>query len=778
MPSIAVQEAAKRRKELMSAYSSGDTKTVNSINAQNQATRDSNAKKYGGVTDTINTPVKQPVNPVTPSPKTPSVNTQQPPSVPAVQQPPATPVVQNTPSPTQTDGTDTQVSPGSITPPTDPTLPGTDIVPANTDVPDALQNSEEFKIQQALNEPIFDVLDNQKKMEGQKLVDMQKMLDQQKVEDNFMIQDQISSIQQDSDSNLALITEQKNAEAQIMDEERKSRQANILQEKQDAELEYDRLLQEKQEQVLDSEKKTRTALGMTGGFGSVARIDQMQKTVNEGNKMVTNLQIAKGKLSKDFAFKADEIEKDYSKGMRDVFFNYDKNIISLKKDVRDNIMDVKKQALLTKRQRDEKYLEIKTNFFDKVVEIEGSTATLMMNINKETYASIIDAQKAELEQKQKKEEQSWDRAFKLIDKYGGENGAPLAEQLLGLEEGTLPRSQTLDEVKQQLDYLKFQSSNYFEQARLNLDADKLNLETDKFNFDADQKNAENGPISWGGNSGGAFVPNLSLEGLKTTFTNGKLNVSIPKGTRLQCGEFVNRLWGLSSGGKDGLPSEYSGKVGLVDRRGVKVDSPNFDPNKIVPGMAFVLPIPGKFSVYGHTGIVGSKIDSKGNFVTREFNADGKEHYSERTRNINQIYGFVPPPQGKAQMVSGGNNEENSNNTKVVDKPVANLSNVSVQPNLNGLSKFSTGVMGNAFANFGNKKTTTYAFGLDPSDPSTIESAYLEATGENLIKNSAQYKQIKIFAQKKDIKGMETYLQKLKDKQKKTDDLEALIDAAF
>lgn len=142
--------------------------------------------------------------------------------------------------------------------------------------------------------------------------------------------------------------------------------------------------------------------------------------------------------------------------------------------------------------------------------------------------------------------------------------------------------------------------------------------------------------------GSAYIPVKSEAGIKTTFENGQLDVTFPPGTKLQCGAFVNRFWGDRV-----VADSYASKQALCSVSAKEANSSN-----VVPGMAFVMPIGGQYAKYGHIGIVASPIDAQGNFKTLEFNAAGKEEYSERILNVNQMYGFAPPPEGKAQFKEG------------------------------------------------------------------------------------------------------------------------------
>lgn len=154
----------------------------------------------------------------------------------------------------------------------------------------------------------------------------------------------------------------------------------------------------------------------------------------------------------------------------------------------------------------------------------------------------------------------------------------------------------------------------------------------------DERNA----ILNGGSVGSALIPSGSLEGIQVGFQNGELQVNCPPGARFQCGEFVNRAWGLSAGGSNGMGSTIKEKKGLVDKRGFKSGD-----GSVVPGMAFVM----EAGATGHTGLVKTVPDAQGFFKTVEFNANPKsertaETMSEQIRNVRDVYGFVPPPNAK------------------------------------------------------------------------------------------------------------------------------------
>lgn len=155
----------------------------------------------------------------------------------------------------------------------------------------------------------------------------------------------------------------------------------------------------------------------------------------------------------------------------------------------------------------------------------------------------------------------------------------------------------------------------------------------------------------------AYVPTGPIQGFTATFENGQLVCTTPvdpktgKPIPTQCGVGVNRVWGLPSGGSEGMGNTYESKQKLVDKNGLKSNEITDPDNQIVPGMAFVMGLPGtKYEWTGHTGLVKQNLGN-GNFLTAEWNWDGKGGYSEQVRNLNQIYGLAYPPAGKANVQS-------------------------------------------------------------------------------------------------------------------------------
>lgn len=149
-----------------------------------------------------------------------------------------------------------------------------------------------------------------------------------------------------------------------------------------------------------------------------------------------------------------------------------------------------------------------------------------------------------------------------------------------------------------------------------------------------------------GTSSGAYVPNKSLEGVKLSYEDGELKVSAPA-KFWQCGEFVNRGWGIAAGSAGGFGDTYASKQAVVDKTGVKSGEIK-DYTAIAPGMAFVKPInSGAYAINGHVGYVRTSPDEQGNFTTWEANAKGDGKISSRTLNVKDVYGFAPPPQGNA-----------------------------------------------------------------------------------------------------------------------------------
>jgi hypothetical protein len=167
----------------------------------------------------------------------------------------------------------------------------------------------------------------------------------------------------------------------------------------------------------------------------------------------------------------------------------------------------------------------------------------------------------------------------------------------------------------------------------------------------------------------AYVPNAPIAGFTATYENGVLKVTTPPKTGgWQCGEGVNRVWGLASGSEGGMGSQYSSKTGLVDKRGIKSTDITDPASQVVPGMAFVMPMAGAYEWTGHTGLVKQNLGN-GQFLTAEWNADGKGGYSEKVRDINQVYGFAYPPEGAAtkQAITGGTTEGQLTDAEVFQK---------------------------------------------------------------------------------------------------------------
>lgn len=152
-----------------------------------------------------------------------------------------------------------------------------------------------------------------------------------------------------------------------------------------------------------------------------------------------------------------------------------------------------------------------------------------------------------------------------------------------------------------------------------------------------------------------YQPTQSLEGISTSYQNGELvfDLTNMKDRHWECGEFVNRTWGLPSGGSGGFASLYSDKLNNIDIPAEMVNETNFM-QTIRPGMAFVMPASGEAEKWGHVGIV-TKVYPDGTFDTMEANYPGdkvKANVVSKTRSIADVDGFTKPPVGKAEPVGG------------------------------------------------------------------------------------------------------------------------------
>lgn len=162
----------------------------------------------------------------------------------------------------------------------------------------------------------------------------------------------------------------------------------------------------------------------------------------------------------------------------------------------------------------------------------------------------------------------------------------------------------------------------------------------------------------GGTSGG-YIPTASLEGITSRFEGNKLVIDSTK--PMQCGEFVNRFWGLSAGGTGGMGSSITDKTNLISRSGGymknQLNNSNFT-QLVVPGMAFV----SKVGKTGHTGVV-TAVYPDGTFDTMEANVgDNNPNVGDpplpRTRRLQDadLVGFAKPPAGKVQQIGSSKSE--------------------------------------------------------------------------------------------------------------------------
>lgn len=195
-----------------------------------------------------------------------------------------------------------------------------------------------------------------------------------------------------------------------------------------------------------------------------------------------------------------------------------------------------------------------------------------------------------------------------------------------------------------------------------------------------------------GIGGEAYVPNKSLEGITTEYKGGKLVITPAKNVDgslkpMQCGEFVNRTWGLSSGGSGGFGSKYNSKKNIVNKNGVKASS--IDPLQfssiVKPGMAFV----SEAGSTGHTGIV-TQVFPDGTFVTMEANTIGDTGPGsppiEKTRNLkdSDLYGFAAPP--NYTSVQGTNGKSKIDESTIQGKILKKFTDLADQYNYQGKEK--------------------------------------------------------------------------------------------
>lgn len=140
------------------------------------------------------------------------------------------------------------------------------------------------------------------------------------------------------------------------------------------------------------------------------------------------------------------------------------------------------------------------------------------------------------------------------------------------------------------------------------------------------------------NGGGVtYVPNSSKytvaqsgDGIAVSVANGAVGG--------ECGRFVNDVFGSPSF----IGDSYDQKKSLITGQ--------------IPtaGMAFVAPAYGKYAGNGHVGIVES-VNADGSFNVVDSNRDGPNKIGRKTMTVNEVDGFIKPP--NAAAVGGGNQQE-------------------------------------------------------------------------------------------------------------------------
>lgn len=246
-----------------------------------------------------------------------------------------------------------------------------------------------------------------------------------------------------------------------------------------------------------------------------------------------------------------------------------------------------------------------------------------------------------------------------------------------------------EEAKRVDDYLKLSQSGNYTPEELQTYAIAMNIPNDKnpvwqteqqmkaLQYDIAQKQAQGIPTSiseyqqlielqqqqnaFYGVGGEAYVPNKSLEGFDVSYEGGGLVITQDGGFKpYQCGAFVNRVWGLSSGGIGGFGNSIASKQSIVDSRGINADNVTLMNYKslLKPGMAFVE----NGGTTGHVGII-TAIGEDGYFTVMEANVGSGSNSgpgtvpTTGTRNIQNgsIYGYAPPPNYTAVGSQGKEN---------------------------------------------------------------------------------------------------------------------------
>lgn len=665
---------------------------------------------------------------------------------------PSTPAPNPTPQPSQ--NSSQLPAPNQPSGGTTPNEPGNAGQQSDVSLPDEIKNSDEYKINMGLSQPVFDSFNKQTSYEKEKLDYMSKLFRDQALDSQVELLNQKSGLLEFSQDTQDLLDTQLENEKSFLEKQKASDLADLEEAKAEAESKLTEAVIDQQQANIKEEQRRRTMLGFSGGFGSTGQIQEMDSQLDKGRAQVNKLKMEQAKLSVTFAKETSKISQSYNKQISSAMAEYNKQVITLKYSLKDGIDKINSQILSTKQEKDKQIASLVSGYYANIGEIEGKTAAYMAQVNKETYGQIMDAKAAELKAQQEANEKKWTRAFDLIDRYGGETGAVYAEKLLGLPDGSLPRTQTVEESKQAFAMLKEQNDEYWRQAN-------YDLQRDKFSYEQDQDAANDTGSLYG--NGGTANPGNKIIG----------DIQVPQ-------KIADNIFGLGKVGDwcGTYASKYSTapKVGNTwaekKKRIDKRDNPKAGDKLLIP---IGVGSDGDESEFGHVVFVTGFNPKTGDIEGYESNADGRQSrgrgkgiVTRAKYNINTLrqqygksFGFasgeIKPQYRKALEEAGEPLNQPNEYAPDLSNLGGNLLNFVMNP-----VRGTPGLL-------------TEAVKAMPKAPEkSIADRYFEITKQPLLPKSTDAKELKMI--ENDPAKLDQYFAAIVEKQKKTDDIATMVNA--
>jgi len=208
------------------------------------------------------------------------------------------------------------------------------------------------------------------------------------------------------------------------------------------------LLEQRRQLAVANAKKVRSMIGrnaVLGGFGSMASIEEIERTEFEGSAAVANFTAQMALIDKSYSDKALEINANYTNTIVTIHQNYANDMIDVVSKYNDKVDEAMKLKIGGAQRMEDKITNARTTMRNDWMKVQDD----MLGYMQKAVDDARDAANKLRDDALQKQRDAFTQAMKIADVYGTKNPDLFSgfEDTLGLPRGTFSNTKTLEELR-------------------------------------------------------------------------------------------------------------------------------------------------------------------------------------------------------------------------------------------------------------------------------------------------------------------------------------------